>query len=81
MSASKTLQSLSDLINQAVGDALSDLLLAEAILTVGQLSFDSWFSAYSDLPNKQEKVKVMSAFFIINLQKKLMFRFASRFRT
>ena len=56
------LQALTDLINQTVGDALSDLLLVEAILQYNQMSFEEWDSSYTDLPSKQEKVKVANRF-------------------
>lgn len=52
------LLSLSELINQAVGDALSDMLMVEAILIYDEMSLASWDNCYTDLPNKQEKVKV-----------------------
>ncbi|KAG0535919.1 hypothetical protein BDA96_03G019300 [Sorghum bicolor] len=48
----------SQLINQAVGDALSGLLLVEAILQYKGWSFQSWCELYSDLPSRQLKVKV-----------------------
>eukprot|EP00842_Homolaphlyctis_polyrhiza_P004413 jgi/Hompol1/4973/HPOL_002310-RA len=54
------LATLTDLINQAVGDALSDLLMVEAILLNSDLSFEAWDRAYTDLPSKQEKVKVQN---------------------
>jgi phosphoacetylglucosamine mutase len=50
------------LINQTVGDAISDLLLVEAICIYDDLSFEKWDTAYSDLPSKQEKVKVIFKF-------------------
>jgi phosphoacetylglucosamine mutase len=56
--ALKILRSMYNLINQTVGDALSDLLMVEAILMMKQMSFEIWDSAYTDLPSKQEKVKV-----------------------
>ncbi|KAJ3391055.1 Phosphoacetylglucosamine Mutase [Entophlyctis sp. JEL0112] len=56
--AIESLKSLTDLINQAVGDALSDMLLVEAVLTYQQKSFETWNSDYTDLPSRQEKVKV-----------------------
>ncbi|KAJ3300251.1 Phosphoacetylglucosamine Mutase [Borealophlyctis nickersoniae] len=56
--ALETLRGLSDVINQAVGDALSDLLLVEAILVNQGRTFEQWDSAYTDLPSRQEKVKV-----------------------
>ncbi|KAI9349697.1 hypothetical protein BDR26DRAFT_910931 [Obelidium mucronatum] len=52
------LRALTDLINQAVGDALSDMLLVEAVLTYQQKSFAKWNTDYTDLPSRQEKVKV-----------------------
>ncbi|KAJ3242727.1 Phosphoacetylglucosamine Mutase [Chytriomyces hyalinus] len=54
----EALRCLTDLINQAVGDALSDMLLVEAVLTYQQKSFSKWNSDYTDLPSRQEKVKV-----------------------
>ncbi|KAI8806469.1 hypothetical protein BJ742DRAFT_758695 [Cladochytrium replicatum] len=57
-SAIQTLRGLSDVINQAVGDALSDLLLVEAVLTCQGLTFPGWDQGYTDLPSRQEKVKV-----------------------
>ncbi|KAJ1282009.1 hypothetical protein BS78_03G017200 [Paspalum vaginatum] len=49
----------SRLINQAVGDALSGLLLVEAILQYKGWSFQNWCGLYSDLPSRQLKVKVV----------------------
>jgi phosphoacetylglucosamine mutase len=46
----------SQLINQAVGDALSGLLLVEAILQYKGWSFQDWCGLYSDLPSRQLKV-------------------------
>lgn len=56
--AIESLQGLTELINQAVGDAISDMLLVEAILTVRGWTLEQWNSQYIDLPSKQEKVKV-----------------------
>ncbi|TPX57591.1 hypothetical protein PhCBS80983_g03726 [Powellomyces hirtus] len=56
--ALETLRALTDLINQTVGDALSDMLMVEAILVSQQRSYADWDSAYSDLPSRLEKVKV-----------------------
>ncbi|KAG2194142.1 hypothetical protein INT47_004212 [Mucor saturninus] len=50
--------SLTELINQTVGDAISDMLLVEAILTSRQWSFEEWDQAYTDLPNRLVKVVV-----------------------
>lgn len=52
------LASLTELINQTVGDAISDMLLVEAILTSRQWSFEEWDQAYTDLPNRLVKVVV-----------------------
>lgn len=57
-SASRKLELLSKLINQAVGDALSDLLLVECILKLKDWSLENWDSLYSDLPSYQSKVAV-----------------------
>ena len=51
------MQAFTDLINQTVGDAFSDLLMVEAILISRGLSFEDWDAAYTDLPNQQEKIK------------------------
>lgn len=51
-SALSRLRALSELINQTVGDALSDLLLVEAILAHKGWSAEEWDSCYKDLPNR-----------------------------
>ena len=56
--ALRTLSLLSELINQAVGDAISDLLMVEAILTCKEWTLEDWDKAYTDLPSKQVKVSV-----------------------
>ncbi|KAJ8631936.1 hypothetical protein MRB53_025272 [Persea americana] len=57
--AALRLLAISRLINQAVGDALSGLLLVEAILQHMGWSIEKWSELYKDLPSKQLKVKVM----------------------
>jgi phosphoacetylglucosamine mutase len=57
--ALQVLLAMSDLINQSVGDALSDLLMVEAILISEQESFEGWNKAYTDIPSLQQKVKVV----------------------
>lgn len=52
------LKALTELINQTVGDAISDMLLVEAILTNLQWSLEEWDQAYTDLPNRLVKVVV-----------------------
>ncbi|CAL5361528.1 unnamed protein product [Camellia sinensis] len=57
--AAMRLLAVSKLINQAVGDALSGLLLVEAILQHMGWSIHKWNELYHDLPSKQLKVKVV----------------------
>ncbi|KAI9008789.1 hypothetical protein CLU79DRAFT_776347 [Phycomyces nitens] len=52
------LQALTELINQTVGDAISDMLLVETILTNRQWTCEEWNQAYTDLPNRLVKVVV-----------------------
>nr|XP_043613787.1 phosphoacetylglucosamine mutase isoform X1 [Erigeron canadensis] len=56
--AAKRLCAVTKLINQAVGDALSGLLLVEAILQHMGWSVNKWNELYCDLPSRQLKVKV-----------------------
>ncbi|GFP99631.1 phosphoacetylglucosamine mutase [Phtheirospermum japonicum] len=56
--AALRLLAISRLINQAVGDALSGLLLVEAILQHMGWSIHKWNELYQDLPSRQLKVKV-----------------------
>uniref|UniRef100_A0A3B5LQD8 Phosphoacetylglucosamine mutase n=1 Tax=Xiphophorus couchianus TaxID=32473 RepID=A0A3B5LQD8_9TELE len=52
------LQNTINIINQTVGDAISDMLLIEAILAIKGMTVQQWDAIYSDLPNRQLKVKV-----------------------
>ncbi|OJK02870.1 hypothetical protein ASPACDRAFT_75976 [Aspergillus aculeatus ATCC 16872] len=52
------LQGLTDLINQAVGDAISDMLLVEAILSHKGWSPKEWLATYTDLPSRLVRVEV-----------------------
>ena len=52
------LLNLTQLINQTVGDALSDMLLVEAVLAHRSYSGFEWDSLYVDLPNRLVKVVV-----------------------
>ena len=52
------LKIVKELINQCVGDAMSDLLLVEAILCEEQMTLAAWDSLYEELPSRQLKVKV-----------------------
>lgn len=54
--AALRLLAVSKLINQAVGDALSGLLLVEAILRHKNWSIHEWSELYQDLPSRQLKV-------------------------
>ncbi|CAL9052982.1 unnamed protein product [Musa banksii] len=56
--AALRLLAVSQLINQAVGDALSGLLLVEAVLQYMGWSIKRWNELYQDLPSRQLKVKV-----------------------
>ncbi|KAK4400433.1 Phosphoacetylglucosamine mutase [Sesamum angolense] len=63
--AALRLLAVSKLINQAVGDALSGLLLVEAILQYMGWSIHKWNELYQDLPSRQLKVKVVDRTAII----------------
>lgn len=56
--ALETLRALTELINQAVGDALSDLLLVEVILAHKGWGPSEWNLTYTDLPNRLVRVEV-----------------------
>ncbi|GFZ50160.1 Phosphoacetylglucosamine mutase [Saitozyma sp. JCM 24511] len=60
--AIKHLLALSSLINQAVGDALSDMLLVEVVLAHRGWTAPEWDAAYEDLPNRLVKVEVKDRF-------------------
>ncbi|PKS10651.1 hypothetical protein jhhlp_002406 [Lomentospora prolificans] len=53
-----TLAAVGDLINQTVGDALSDMLLVEVILAHKNWTLRDWATTYSDLPNRLVRVEV-----------------------
>lgn len=56
--AIKSLQNFTKLINQVVGDAISDLLVIVIILKYLKFSPEDWNSLYTDLPNRLIKVIV-----------------------
>lgn len=56
--AAGLLYAMSQLLNQAVGDAVSDMLMVEAILIHKEWRCEDWVGMYHDLPNRQLKVKV-----------------------
>ncbi|RYP56509.1 hypothetical protein DL771_011828 [Monosporascus sp. 5C6A] len=53
-----TLSALGDLINQTVGDAISDMLMVEVILAHKGWSLRDWAMTYQDLPNRLVRVEV-----------------------
>lgn len=56
--ALETLAACSDLINQTVGDAISDMLMVEVILAHKSWTMRDWAMTYTDLPNRLVKVEV-----------------------
>jgi len=56
--ASPRLGLLVDVVNQTVGDAISDMLLVEAILADRGWSAQDWDKQYTDFPNRLAKVRV-----------------------
>ncbi|KAF0300505.1 Phosphoacetylglucosamine mutase [Amphibalanus amphitrite] len=56
--AAGRLRDVMDVINQTVGDAISDMLVVETVLHARGWSIADWSAAYSDLPNRQLKVSV-----------------------
>lgn len=57
--ALRRLRSLPALVNQSVGDAMSDMLLVDAILFLRGWDLSTWAKLYTDMPSKQAKVKVL----------------------
>lgn len=72
-SALETLRALTALINQTVGDALSDLLLVEVILAHKGWGPKEWDLTYTDLPNRLVRVEVAdrSVFKAVDAERKL----------
>lgn len=58
LAAAERLESLVDLINETVGDAISDLLLVETVLHARGWNIQDWENTYTDLPNRLVKVSV-----------------------
>ena len=46
------LGTLLDVVNQTVGDAISDLLVVECVLADRDWGCGEWRAAYTDLPNR-----------------------------
>ncbi|KAJ3343178.1 Phosphoacetylglucosamine Mutase [Gonapodya sp. JEL0774] len=74
LAALEFLGCLTDLINQAVGDAISDMLAVVAVLAYKGWTFESWATFYTEVPNRQEKVKVANrlAFKTTNAEQELL---------
>lgn len=72
-SALDMLRALSALINQTVGDALSDLLLVELILAHKAWGPKEWSFTYTDLPNRLGRIEVAdrNIFKTIDAERKL----------
>lgn len=56
--AVQTMEIFSQLINQTVGDAISDMLGVLAVLSISQWTPQKWNEEFSDLPNRLTKVVV-----------------------
>ena len=56
--ALRILRLLPKLVNQAVGDAIADMLFVEGILMATGKTVDDWAGMYEDLPNRLTKVAV-----------------------
>lgn len=68
------LKDVMEVINQTVGDALSDMLLVEVALYHMSYTVGKWDKLYSDLPNRLVKVKVgdRSAFVTEDAERRLV---------
>lgn len=56
--ALETLAAVGDLINQTVGDAVTDMLMVEVILAHKGWTLKDWAMTYTDLPNRLVRVEV-----------------------
>lgn len=56
--ALERLAACADLINQTVGDAISDFLIVEVVLAHNSWTMRDWAMTYTDLPNRLVKVEV-----------------------
>jgi phosphoacetylglucosamine mutase len=63
--SAEDLLNLIDLTNQTTGDAISDMLIVQAILSHKKWTCEEWGQMYVDLPNRQDKVKVSDRTVII----------------
>lgn len=55
--AKRLLQTI-DVINETVGDAISDMFIVETILHARGWNLKDWLATYTDLPNLQQKINV-----------------------
>lgn len=58
IAAAKRLLLTIDVINETVGDAISDMFLVEVILQANGWDVKDWYDTYADLPNLQKKISV-----------------------
>lgn len=67
------LVNLPELINQSVGDAISDILFVESILVNKNWNLEQWDALYKDFPNrlKAQKVKDRNVFKTVNAEREL----------
>ncbi|KAM4059588.1 phosphoglucomutase/phosphomannomutase, alpha/beta/alpha domain I [Hirsutella rhossiliensis] len=56
--ALETLTAVGDLVNQTVGDAITDMLMVEVILAHKGWTLKDWAMTYTDLPNRLVRVEV-----------------------
>lgn len=72
--ATETLNAFSKLINQTVGDAISDMLGVLAVLSILKWSAQHWDQEFTDLPNQLTKVIVpdRSVFVTTDQERKLL---------
>jgi phosphoacetylglucosamine mutase len=68
-----TLAAVAELINQTVGDAISDMLLVELVLAHKNWTLRDWALTYADLPNRLVRVEVQDkdAFKTTDAERKL----------
>lgn len=58
LNAAKRLLQTIDVINETVGDAISDMFLVEIVLQSNGWNVKDWYNLYTDLPNLQKKIRV-----------------------
>jgi len=68
-SASEKLLGMIELTNEAVGDALSDILLVETVLRAKGWNLKDWEASYSDLPSRLLKVTIKVIYYNLKSKK------------